>query len=208
MIDLKTAKTEQVMLTGNTSFKCYHYRVSIDDAMPLHRHDEWELSWIIKGTGHHVIGDQLESAYEQEVILLPPNMPHCWIFDNNKEGYTENITIQFADSLISQLNQLKEMSFLGTYFHTHSSGIEIKGDDADRLRSLLKSMEEKDDFDRLLIFIHILRTISSIQHYRTISSSSASGTDFSKEKIDRIQKVYCYISSNYSNPIRLKDVAD
>ena len=73
MIDLKKTNIEHVILTGNNSFKCFHYKVGINDIMPLHKHQEWELSLVIKGKGHRIIGDKLESAFEQELILLPPD---------------------------------------------------------------------------------------------------------------------------------------
>ncbi|MCH4156474.1 MAG: AraC family transcriptional regulator [Muribaculaceae bacterium] len=208
MINLKKINIEQVMLTGNSSFKCFHYKVGIDDAMPLHRHNEWELSWIIKGRGHHIIGDKLESAHEQELILLPPNMPHCWIFDKDKQEYTENITLQFADDLIIKLGTFKELSLIDEFFHQLKSGIEITGADAEKLKSLLMDVDKKDDFGRLITLVEILHGITFMESYREISEITDSNSKMRMEKISRIQKVYCYISNNYRHSIRLKDVAE
>lgn len=208
MIDLQKINIEQVMLTGNSSFKCFHYKVSIDDVMPLHRHNEWELSWIIKGRGHHIIGDKLESMHDQELILLPPNMPHCWIFDMKEQNYTENITVQFTDDLITQLGLFKEMSSINDFFHHLTTGIEIISEDAYRLKLLLTNIDQKDDFCRFMILINILHTLSEIKCFREISYTRGNKAGMDMEKIDRIQKVYCYISNNYSHQVSLKDVAD
>jgi AraC-like DNA-binding protein len=208
MIDLKKTNIEHVILTGNNSFKCFHYKVGINDIMPLHKHQEWELSLVIKGKGHRIIGDKLESAFEQELILLPPDQPHCWIFERNEDGYTENITVQFTNDLIARLGAFPEFLPIDIFFHHQVMSVEIMGDDAEKIKTSLEGIDEKDGYNRLMSLIDVLHVISMMKNFREISAVLAGNSKNEIEKINRIQKVYRYISSNYHHTIRLKDVAD
>ena len=68
-------------------------------------HAEWELSYVITGSGTRIVGDLMETFSNGEVVLIPPNIPHCWSFDKNihdDKGKIENITIIFPDSLFDK----------------------------------------------------------------------------------------------------------
>lgn len=51
------------------------------DEMPLHFHPEIEICYVVKGSGYRMIGDFLEPFEEGEVVLVPTNQPHCWMYN-------------------------------------------------------------------------------------------------------------------------------
>ncbi len=50
------------------------------EQIDLHQWDSWEMSYIISGEGHRILGDTKEPFSEGEVVLVVPEMPHQWIF--------------------------------------------------------------------------------------------------------------------------------
>lgn len=49
-----------------------------DRQIGRHSHPQWELSHVICGAGTRTIGDLTEPMTENEIILIPPNIPHEW----------------------------------------------------------------------------------------------------------------------------------
>ena len=73
----------------------------------IHTQDEWELSYIMCGRGTKFLGEESQPFSEGEVILIPPQYPHGWFFDNettDDDGHIHNITLRFASDLPSRLS--------------------------------------------------------------------------------------------------------
>lgn len=58
-----------------------------------HQQPTWELSLIIKGEGIRTIAEESEQFKSGEVVLVPPEVSHCWQFNDNVDKI-ENITAQ------------------------------------------------------------------------------------------------------------------
>ena len=68
------------------------------DQMGLHSHDMWELSWVMVGRGERTMDDCTEPFEQGDVVLVPPDMNHCWKFDPqcvDEHGEISNTTIIF-----------------------------------------------------------------------------------------------------------------
>ena len=92
-------------LPEGKSFSFDHVHIFPGDQITLHQSAEWEISYIIKGSGTRVLGGVQEAFSSNEIIMIPPNVPHCWSFDPNDhddDGKIENITIIFPQSLLEK----------------------------------------------------------------------------------------------------------
>ena len=103
---------EYVSFQEQTSFRCASYQVPVTDVMPLHQHPEWEITLIQEGSGTVVTGDALDTFAPGTVTIVPPMVPHCWVFAPvNKDGsnLTANTTLHFENSLLEKLAGFKEL---------------------------------------------------------------------------------------------------
>lgn len=92
-----------LILKKGKSFSYDHVHIEWHEQITFHQSNEWELSYIITGSGTRIIGDVMETFSKGEIILLPPNLSHGWYFDehvHDSEGKIENITIIFPDPLL------------------------------------------------------------------------------------------------------------
>lgn len=48
------------------------------EQISFHQSPDWELSYIITGSGTRVIGDVMETFSKGEIIFIPPMIPHVW----------------------------------------------------------------------------------------------------------------------------------
>ena len=45
---------------------------------PYHFHEEYELTYILHGRGKRYVGSHMEDFTSGDLVLLGPNLPHCW----------------------------------------------------------------------------------------------------------------------------------
>jgi hypothetical protein len=60
-----------------SSFRVFGYELSEFDA-PWHYHPEYELTVILKSQGIRYVGNNMEAFEAGDLVLLGPNLPHCW----------------------------------------------------------------------------------------------------------------------------------
>src|SRR5471030_2629123 len=72
---------------------------------PYHFHPEYELTSIIKGTGKRYVGSNMQDFFAGDLVLLGPNLPHCW----KQEAGSEQME---AGAIVVQFNA----DFLGADF--------------------------------------------------------------------------------------------
>ena len=101
-----TTKEDKTMHNPKQSFAYHHVRLAPAEQIGLHRQPSWELTLIVTGSGIRLIGDTSEPFRRGEVVLMPPETPHCWYFapnDTDPEGKIENITLSFPAALLQAM---------------------------------------------------------------------------------------------------------
>ena len=62
----------------NHSFFFIDQRTEPSLEAKLHRHDAWELYYVVHGQGNRMAGDTLQHFEAGDVALIPPSMLHRW----------------------------------------------------------------------------------------------------------------------------------
>ena len=87
------------------SYNFDHVHVMPHEQVDSHQQVTWELSYIIFGKGKRTIGDTVEKFSHGEIIFIPPDIEHCWEFDDkivDGMGKIHNITIVFPVSFFER----------------------------------------------------------------------------------------------------------
>jgi len=171
----------------------------------LHRQSSWELSYIIVGSGTRLIGDRTEPFECGEVVLIPPEIPHCWFFnedDIDSNGRISNITITFTDEFLTNCSSV---------FHELRSYVEKLKEVRDAVKfdkqntyliaSILKSMCIQSDAERLASMVRLLTIISSTDNAHIVGIYKK----ISREQ-ERLNMVHTYVICNAARDISLDDV--
>jgi len=203
---LENIKYSHVDIDADKSFFFDHVHIVADEQISFHQGDDWELSYIITGSGTRVIGDVMETFTKGEIILLPPKLPHVWYFDEHVHddyGKIENITIIFPDSFLKNCAHVfPEAKKPIESIKNINKGMSIQGEILPYVQTLMKSMSGQNNLEQLSSLLHIFSHIASSDEMKVVGYSEKKNNNAQK-----MQKVYRYILVNYSNKITLDDIA-
>lgn len=190
----------------NHSFFFIDQRVEPSLEAKLHRHDAWELYYVVHGQGTRMAGDTLQHFEAGDVVLIPPSMLHRWEYaadSADEDGCVRYLMVAFCHSLVERCmevfpelrNRLFGVSFPtnALKFGTHSSRL---------IQKELQEMNDKDELGRLSVMLQLLPVIF------TSSDHIFAGKPIRIEKgVRRMQQISAYVMKHYVHSISLDDIA-
>ncbi len=177
---------------------------------PYHFHEEYELTCIIRGSGKRYVGSHMEDFVSGDVVLLGPNLPHCWKLEAGAipPGEASAIVIQFNDVFLGDdffnkfelldIKNLFQKSGCGVSFHSDTQ-IEVK-------QLLLKLVEEKSNFRILIGLLEVLQRMASSDEYILLDQHRIIAERSSAER-ERINPVFAYLVENFRKQVSLDAAA-
>jgi AraC-like DNA-binding protein len=177
-----------------------------------HYHTEVELIFLEKGTGTQFVGDNIRSFSDGDVVLIGANLPHYWRFDDH---YFVEDSKSSADVTVAHFNenfwgvqflQLPENRMIKNILDKAKRGIQIIGNTRVRVAEMMQQMLKAEPFKRMVILLEILELISDNSEVRFLSSSSFL-PNLEDAENGRINAIYEYSLSNFTNKISLEEIA-
>ncbi len=179
---------------------------------PWHFHPEHEILLIEESKGMRFVGDHVESFTNGDLVFVGKNLPHYWRNDN--EYYQKNssllasaLVVQFSDYFWENaLCMLPEGKLLQKLFDNAQKGIKFTGRTKSQITKKFKRLESHTGFERFLAFSSLLYDMAMTDEY-ILLSSDVFIENYSCRSNKRLNKVFTYIMENFTEQIRLKDVA-
>lgn len=189
-----------------TSFSFDHVHIEWDKQLTFHQQETWELSYVITGRGVRIIGDMIEPFSQGEVILIPPNIPHGWSFDesvHDHEGKIENITIVFTNEFLERSKTVfPELADIVSNVCAIRNAVSFKGETQILLQGIMMAMVAETYVARIGSFIKLLSLVASTEMVNVV------GYPVEEDKhTKKIQSIYLYVMNNYQYDITLDEVA-
>jgi AraC-like DNA-binding protein len=174
---------------------------------PYHFHPEYELTSIINATGKRYVGSHMEDFLAGDLVLLGPNLPHCWKMEPAGQCDAGAIVIQFnANFLGDDFFNKPELQDIRKLFKRAGSGISFNRATRDQVNcSLLKLTEEENNFTMMLGLLDILQRLAISNEY-TLLDQNQSIAERTIAEQERINPVYAYLVENFRQQVSL-DVA-
>lgn len=192
--------------TKTSTFHFDHVHITWDKQVPLHQQQTWELSYILTGSGVRTIGNIVENFSKGEIILIPPNIPHCWSFDksvHDAEGKIENVTIVIEnDFLIHCKNLFPELYFSISELQSNENAVSFEGELLEKLQILMASMIHQNPIERLSSFINLLQVISYCKEMHIVGRPVIEN---SKER--KLQAIHLFVLGNFQRHISLEEIS-
>src|SRR3954471_7216397 len=107
-----------------------------DDIMPhfynhLHRHNETQITWILKGEGTLIAGNYMQQFKPGDIYVLGANLPHIFksdppYFDKRRRLDTHALTIFFnPEGFFQSILQLPEATAIRKFVQSTAYGLQV-----------------------------------------------------------------------------------
>lgn len=203
---------ETVQADAASSFRCLWFTCpNFAEDHTWHYHPEFELIWVVRSHGTRFVGDNIEPYHTGDLVLIGPNMPHCWHNEPEADaGLSEAAVVQFRPETFGRdLLDLPEFEPIKRLFRASKCGLHIEGETAARVRTQMRRLFEKSGISRLLELLDILRVLAESENdLRYLASADYHITnDVTELNRHRIEMIHRHVRQNLGSEINQSDVA-
>lgn len=172
----------------------------------IHSHKNFELNYVVNGRGRRFIGGNISIFGPGDLVLMGPDLPHCWEVDTPDEKYI-SITIHFKEDLFdSRLFRIPEFNSLQKLLEKSRYGIYFKNIDVIEIEKSLEELRQMQGYASMIQMLKILGDLTEVVDAHTISTADYNG-DMNHFESVKINRVYEYVFRNFRQEVRLRDVA-
>lgn len=172
----------------------------------LHRHEAWELYYVVHGCGNRMAGDTLQPFAAGDVALIPPSMFHRWEYapdSADTDGGIRYLTVAFSHSLVERCMEVfpeLRNRLAGILFP--ADALKFGPESSRIIRKILSEMNGMDELGRLSAMFRLLPSIF------TSSDHTFAGKPVRIERdVRRMQQISAYVMAHYVHTISLDDIA-
>lgn len=151
---MRKASLEKVILPHGASFFSFH-RVETHFPYFWHFHPEYELTLVTRGGGRRFVGSSAEHFKARDLVLLGPNLPHCWVTRPGKERH-EAWVLKFSAASVAALSESPEGAGLRDLLKASVQGLAFSPADARNAEKGFQALKARKPQDRLLAFYAML----------------------------------------------------
>jgi YesN/AraC family two-component response regulator len=179
----------------------------------LHRHNETQITWIIKGEGTLIAGNYMQSFKAGDVYVIGANLPHVFksddkYFSHPKKNSCQSLTLFFnPNGLFQTILNLPETKVIKKFIDSTSLGLQAPISKTKQIYAEMLNVKNQKNGERIAAFIYLLQTLTDIKGWRTLASASHEHS-FSDSEGLRMNEVYQYTMTHYAENITLKQVAE
>ena len=172
-----------------------------------HYHDEFELLYIIKGSGVRVVGDHMSQFADKQLVLIGCNLPHLFRNEEDDNSEVDYIVIKFLNNLNGiSLFQIPELKLINQLLKYSARGILFNLDTQDKVKRKLIRLSKSNGPIKIIKLIEILTVLAEQNDFEYLASESFNIGLISKDR-ERTQIVIDYITQKYDQDIKLEDLA-
>lgn len=178
-----------------------------------HCHPELELIYLKKGSGTQFIGDSIKQFKAGDMVLVGPNLPHYWRFDDlyfnsGENNGVEVFVVHFCENFWGdQFLQLPENKLIKVLLEKSKRGLQVTGGTKEKVAVQMAAMLSTDGAERIIMLLKALNAIatSALSGYM---ASIGFKYDHNDSENDRLNGIYEYSMQNFRKKIYLDEIAD
>lgn len=191
------------LLTGYDAFHTF-LKKQEELAIP-HYHADYEMNFVLEGLGTRYVGNHVEAFEEGDLILIAPNIPHCWQHSGRHKPYASFVIQWKSDFLGNGWENITEFKDIGRLLSLAKQGVKFDKYIGKEIRQIQPRLLQLPPFEKLILLLQLLNEMSRANEYETLSEESLSLK--TPVNYTRIAKVYHFIKEKYTQKITLSQIA-
>jgi AraC-like DNA-binding protein len=169
------------------------------------------LTWIIRSEGTRFVGDSIRSYGPGDLVLLGPDLPHCWHDEpaSRGSGAPEVVVVQFrADCFGGDFLALDAARAVGALFRRASRGVRFSAPTAREVGPELLGMTRQRGLRRMAGLLDILAILSAAGGVSLLASQDYQlNNDINPANRRRIELVHRFVRERMREEISQADIA-
>lgn len=176
---------------------------------PYHFHPEFELTYIVSGVGKRYVGTHMERFDPGDLVLIAPNVPHCWKLDEpvGELFDAEAVVIQFpADMLGSTLSGKEELADIHNLLAQTTVGVCFGKEISMQVGGMLRGLAAKKGIYGFIGLLDILQQLAEDHTGTTLSDDGAMAVSTLVDH-QRMGPVLAYLVEHFRDKVSLSEAA-
>lgn len=163
----------------------------------LHHHESWELTRIEEGAGLMIIGSAVCPYGPGDIVLIAPDVPHCWLSAEDRVGPSRARVVGFSAVVAELIQQLPDGDDVRQLMREAEFGA-LACEAPQQLGSVLTTVARSSDLFALLERLPEAK-------WRRLPTRPELTADPVERK--RIERVYTYVSDHAGGSVTLSGAA-
>ncbi len=184
--------------------------VGRDYGCTWHFHPEVELTLVLKGVGHRLVGDNISPLAPGDLVLVGAGLPHVWHQDGTQDQSptaVRAIVVQFTpDFLGAEFLRRPELERVGALFARAARGLHVTGRTRAAVAAELERLMGLRGLARLLALLGILGRLAASRELAPIASVGFRPA-LDRSDQDRMERVCRFIDARLGGPVMREDCA-
>jgi AraC-like DNA-binding protein len=210
-MEIKTSVKPAIEAVPLKNNKAFLFREFVYEPLNVeyHQHDEIEITLIESGRGKRIIGSDLQSFREGDLVLIGSGIPHLYRGDELSDGSfsgASSLVVQIrSDFFNSSFFNYDEISSLGKLKDHSKKAVSFSNETSKKVAPLIRKLAVAKGYRSLLILMEILGILADSEEFnQTVREPQVK---FSQSDSERGKKVFKYILDNYEKEISLNEAA-
>ncbi len=173
----------------------------------VHSHKNFELNFITSGSGRRIVGDNISGFEKGDLVLLGPDLPHCWEVMEGKNKKAFCIVTHFSEDIVtSNFFKMPELERVVDLLKQSRRGLRFKIDDDTKIRQILEKMTHLEGLEYYIHLLQVFNKLLKIQEREKLSNPLAQEGNFSRN-LEKINMVYEYVFQHIQEGVKLEEAS-
>lgn len=180
----------------------------------LHRHDEWQITFIERGEGTLIAGSDMHAFRTGDIFVIGAKLPHLFksnpeYFQKNEENAVSAYSIYFnSTGALGPLFSLPEMKLANGFLIKNRNGFKVPFKFSIGIIDSMINVYRSSGTELLFAFIRLITTLQQMGEEVIPICSDLYSSNVSENEGMRLSKIISFITENYNKQITLEDVAN
>jgi len=177
-----------------------------------HYHPEIELVYFNRGSGMQFVGDSIKRFKAGDIVLVGPNLPHCWKFETESTHIQDvspySTVIHFLEDFWGKtfLN-LPENKFIKNAIDRSKNGLLISAEKEPLVAKLMEQILDAAGPARVTLLMDTLAMMGISVSAKQLSSNGFKRNSHAETDKYRINVIYDYSFANFKENITIDEIA-
>ncbi|PST84688.1 AraC family transcriptional regulator [Pedobacter yulinensis] len=179
----------------------------------LHRHDEFQLTWIERGEGILIAGNNMHAFKAGDLFLIGSNLPHLLksnpeYFEHDPATTVKSTSLYFnAKGSMNGLFDLPEMKSAKNFLQLNRHGFRVHPDWVPGISAKMLKVYETSGAQNLISFVELLSALQQLEQSEPLCPIDYSANISDNEGI-RLSNILNFIMERYHTALTLEEVSN